>query len=125
MSSLTISAFLAVVAGIIGWMYRSLSEKNNWGISKVFERRHSLIVLLSFILIISGAIEIFHDLKFWRGLLLLLGAYVTVFLLSQLLKKHLQVAFIIIIALSVIIWIVGGAVIGTTEELNSLAPYQR
>ena len=120
MNSFILSSFLAVTAGFIGITYRALAGNKKWPIGNLFQRRSSIILIISGITIISGALEIFHQTKFLTGFFILIGTYISAFIITMISKHHAQIVFFILLIVSAIIWILGGSVIGTVDELNRI-----
>lgn len=109
MNGFVISSFLAVTVGFIANMYDGVAIRYGWPMGKLFTQHKKWVVTIGWLCIISGAIELFTDLKFIKGIFAFIIAIVFAVMLIRIFKSNIQWISAIILLASVIIWIITGA----------------
>ncbi len=113
MNLLTLSSALAVISGLIFNMYDGVAVKYGYPIGKLFLKYKTWLVVIGWLMIVSGSIEIISQVSILLGLIIILGCIFFAVSLIALFKSNIQWISLLMVITSVIIWILGGASIQT------------
>lgn len=103
-----ISSVLAVTSGFILNIYNGVSEKRGYPVCKFFLHQRKWLLLISWLMIIPGGIELFSQLGGTIGMFSILFCFIGAMILISKFKANIQWMSLLMACTSIIIWIIGG-----------------